>query len=77
METYWKGWLERIPSVWTDFINDLKYKKVDYENDKNLKAAFNGNTDIDCFNDWVNEIKETGYLHNHTRIWFSSIWILH
>jgi len=73
--TYWKGWLERKPSVWTDFINDLKYLKVDYESDKNLKAAVNGNTDIDCFNDWVNELKETGYLHNHTRMWFSSIWI--
>lgn len=73
--TYWKGWLERRPSVWTDFINDLKYLKVDYESNKNLKAAVNGNTDIDCFNDWVNELKEIGYLHNHTRMWFSSIWI--
>ena len=73
--TYWKGWLERRPSVWTDFINDLKYLKPDYESDKNLKAAMNGNTDIDCFNDWVHELQETGYLHNHTRMWFSSIWI--
>ncbi|MCI5053542.1 MAG: DNA photolyase [Pelagibacteraceae bacterium] len=73
--TYWKGWLERRPSVWTDFINDLKYLKVDYESDKNLKAAVNGNTDIECFNDWVHELKDTGYLHNHTRMWFSSIWI--
>ena len=73
--TYWKGWLERRPSVWTDFINDLKYLKPDYESDKNLKAAMNGNTDIDCFNDWVHELQETGYLHNHTRMWFSSIWV--
>jgi len=73
--TYWKGWLERRPSVWKDFVNDLKYLKVDYESDKNLKAAVNGNTDIECFNDWVQELKDTGYLHNHTRMWFSSIWI--
>ena len=73
--TYWKGWLERRPSVWKDFVNDLKYLKVDYESDKNLKAAVNGNTDIECFNDWVHELKDTGYLHNHTRMWFSSIWI--
>jgi len=56
-------------------MNDLKYLKPDYESDKNLKAAMNGNTDIDCFNDWVHELQETGYLHNHTRMWFSSIWI--
>ena len=73
--TYWKGWLERRPSVWKDFVNDLKYLKVDYESDKNLKSAVNGNTDIECFNDWVHELKDTGYLHNHTRMWFSSIWI--
>ena len=73
--TYWKGWLERRPSVWSDFINDLKYLKVDYEGNKILKSALSGNTEIGCFNDWVNELKETGYLHNHTRMWFSSIWI--
>ena len=73
--TYWKGWLERRPSVWTDFINDLFSLKQDYENDKILKSAENGHTDISCFNDWVDELKQTGYLHNHTRMWFSSIWI--
>ena len=73
--TYWKGWLERRPSLWTDFVNDLENLKKDFQNNKNLKNAINGNTDIECFNDWVNELKKTGYLHNHTRMWFSSIWI--
>ena len=73
--TYWKGWLERRPSLWTDFVNDLENLKKDFQNNKILKNAINGNTDIECFNDWVNELKKTGYLHNHTRMWFSSIWI--
>ena len=73
--TYWKGWLERRPSLWTDFINDLKNLKKDFQNNKILKNAINGNTNIECFNDWVIELKKTGYLHNHTRMWFSSIWI--
>jgi hypothetical protein len=73
--TYWKGWLERRPSLWTDFVNDLENLKKDFQNNKNLKNAINGNTDIECFNDWVNELKKTGYLHNHARMWFSSIWI--
>ena len=73
--TYWKGWLERRPSLWTDFLNDLKNLKKDFLNDKILKNTINGNTDIECFNDWVSELKKTGYLHNHTRMWFSSIWI--
>ena len=32
-----------------------------------------GTTNVDCFNDWVNELKTTNYLHNHTRMWFASI----
>ena len=68
---YWKGWLELRPQVWTDFIGDLKGIK----DDKNYIKAINGETEIDCFNDWVRELKENNYLHNHTRMWFASIWI--
>ncbi len=68
---YWKGWLELRPQVWTDFIEDLKSIKED----KNYQMAVSGKTEIQCFNDWVNELKENNYLHNHTRMWFASIWI--
>ena len=68
---YWKGWLELRPQVWTDFIEDLKGLKED----DNYKKAVNGETHIECFNDWVKELKENNYLHNHTRMWFASIWI--
>ena len=68
---YWKGWLELRPQVWSDFTEDLKTLKED----DNYKKAINGETQIKCFNDWVNELKENNYLHNHTRMWFASIWI--
>ena len=68
---YWKGWLELRPQVWTDFIEDLKGLKED----ESYKKAINGETQIECFNDWVKELKENNYLHNHTRMWFASIWI--
>ncbi len=68
---YWKGWLELRPQVWTDFIEDLKGLKED----DNYKKAVNGETQIECFNDWVKELKVNNYLHNHTRMWFASIWI--
>ena len=68
---YWKGWLELRPKVWTDFVEDLKI----IEDDEKLDQAKNGETEIDCFNDWVKELKEFNYLHNHTRMWFASIWI--
>ena len=68
---YWKGWLELRPQVWTDFTEDLKGLKED----DNYKKAINGETQIECFNDWVKELKENNYLHNHTRMWFASFWL--
>ena len=66
-----EGWLELRPQVWTDFIEDLK--KI--EEDSNYHKAVNGETQIQCFNDWIKELRENNYLHNHTRMWFASIWI--
>ena len=68
---YWKGWLELRPKVWTDFVEDTK----NIENTNEYEKAINGETNIDCFNDWVKELKENNYLHNHARMWFASIWI--
>jgi hypothetical protein len=40
-----------------------------------LEAALAGRTAIAGFDDWAQELVETGYLHNHARMWFASIWI--
>jgi hypothetical protein len=67
---YWKGWLEHRPQVWRDFVDSSpNYSEEDY------KKAIIGETGIECFDDWVKEIKTENYLHNHTRMWFASIWI--
>tara|TARA_Y100000768_G_scaffold386945_1_gene376661 strand:- start:139 stop:1284 length:1146 start_codon:yes stop_codon:yes gene_type:complete len=72
---YWKGWLELRPTVWKDFLSDLEKIKKENSNDLNYKNAINGNTNLECFNEWVKELKENNYLHNHARMWFASIWI--
>ena len=73
--TYWKGWLELRPNVWTDYLIDLKNTKDKFKNNQNYLNAIEGKTDIECFNVWVKELIENNYLHNHTRMWFASIWI--
>ena len=73
--TYWKGWLELRPNVWTDFLVELNSIKNKYKDNENYLNAIEGNTNIECFNCWVKELKDTNYLHNHTRMWFASIWI--
>ena len=77
--TYWKGWLEHRPAVWDRFEVEVqsefaKLKQVPVKN-KIFEQAIGGSTEIAIFNSWVNELKETGYLHNHARMWFASIWI--
>ena len=73
--TYWKGWLELRPNVWTDYLLELDKIKKEFQNNQDYLSAIEGKTNIDCFNEWVNELKENNYLHNHTRMWFASIWI--
>ncbi len=73
--TYWKGWLELRPNVWSDYLTELIKIKENLKNNQDYKNAIEGKTKIDCFNQWVIELKENNYLHNHTRMWFASIWI--
>ena len=72
---YWKGWLELRPNVWSDYLIELDKLRNEFKNDQNYLNVIEGKTNIECFNQWVNELKENNYLHNHTRMWFASIWI--
>ena len=73
--TYWKGWLELRPNVWSDYLIELSNLRNKFKDNQNYLNAVEGKTDLECFNQWVNELKENNYLHNHTRMWFASIWI--
>ena len=76
--TYWKGWLEGRPLVWKLYKENLtklkkNLSKSNYFRDYN--KAISGKTGIECFDSWVAELVKYGYLHNHARMWFASIWI--
>jgi len=77
--TYWKGWLELRPAVWDQYQSALSHTWDMVQTQSGLRAewaaACKGETDIECFNAWAQELVETGYLHNHARMWFASIWI--
>ena len=73
--TYWKGWLELRPNVWSDYLIELNKIKEEFKGNQKYLDAIKGKTNIECFNAWINELRENNYLHNHTRMWFASIWI--
>ncbi|KIN73314.1 FAD-binding domain-containing protein [Sulfitobacter guttiformis] len=76
---YYKGWLERRPNVWHSYVTgrntDLVALKRDRRLRRDLELAETGNTGLACFDSWAQELVGTGYLHNHARMWFASIWI--
>ncbi|MGB5512576.1 MAG: FAD-binding domain-containing protein [Woeseiaceae bacterium] len=76
---YFKGWMEQHPSVWTAYRAGVNRQLDALASDERLHArcerATSGQTGIECFDAWSKELTETGYLHNHARMWFASIWV--
>lgn len=73
--SYWKGWLELRPAVWSRFLLERDRQRDAHADSRAIADAELGRTGIDGFDHWARELAATGYLHNHARMWFASIWI--
>lgn len=77
--TYWKGWLEHRPALWSRYLDELTEARAALGRDGSLadryQAAVEGRTGIGCFDAWARALVADGYLHNHARMWTASIWI--
>lgn len=73
--TYFKGYLERRPTIWQAYRQRVAEIAETPGLARDLRAAQAGATGIDAFDHWIGELCDTGYLHNHARMWFASIWI--
>lgn len=73
---YWKGWLEARPQVWTDWqqrVTELRAMLPQRTLDKAAAVAA-GESGVVCMDLIARELVETGYLHNHARMWWASFW---
>ena len=77
--TYWKGVLELRPGIWSDYRAGLKAALDRVATEAGLRRgwedACEGRTGIEAFDHWARQIAEDGYVHNHARMWFASIWV--
>ncbi|MEY5006414.1 MAG: hypothetical protein RI969_1502 [Verrucomicrobiota bacterium] len=75
--TYWKGWLEHRPEAWSRWVEAVPKSRdsLSAGQRSSLESALVGRTGIAGFDDWARELVATGYLHNHARMWFASIWV--
>lgn len=69
---YFKGWLEMRPFAWNNLTLHGEWTKTDVFDGLRVQQ---GSLGMACMDDWQAELLETGYLHNHARMWFASIWI--
>lgn len=77
--TYFKGYLEAHPAIWADYLRLAAEGEQQLAASSGLRRTYEraveGRTGIEGFDDWARELVETGWLHNHARMWFASIWI--
>ena len=59
--TYWKGWLEQHPGVWDDYVRLASERPPEVPSDVTMKR-------------FTEELRATGYLHNHARMWWAAWW---
>ncbi|MFK7896715.1 MAG: FAD-binding domain-containing protein [Myxococcota bacterium] len=76
---YFKGWLEHRPIVWRRYCEERDRLIQTLESDSGLEtryaAAVSGRTGLPYFDHWTETLLKSGYLHNHSRMWYASIWI--
>ena len=68
---YWKSWLALRPGVWDEYQKSV----IEFGNDpavQRIENSQSGNAVIDHF---ANELVNSGYLHNHARMWFAAWWV--
>jgi deoxyribodipyrimidine photo-lyase len=77
--TYWKGWLEMRPDMLARYQAELALADAGLADNsamnRRYQKAIESRSGIDCFDVWVDELLTHGWLHNHARMWFASIWI--
>ena len=74
---YWKGWLDMRPQVWTQWRQRVRSlpQQLPAETLARARAVMSGESGVACMDLIARDLIETGYLHNHTRMWWAGFWI--
>ena len=74
---YWKGWMEVHPDVWANWRRQLRVLRemLPAETLQRAEQVAAGRSGVACMDKIARELVDTGYLHNHARMWWASFWI--
>lgn len=70
---YWRGYLSHRPKIWHDYQSRVVTLKSEHQVDLELIAR--GECSVEIMGYFARQLVETGYLHNHARMWFAAWWI--
>lgn len=75
--SYWKGWLELRPQVWTSYRERLNWVRQQTPEPvlQQAREVAAGQSGVGIMDRLARELVTTGYLHNHARMWWASFWI--
>jgi deoxyribodipyrimidine photo-lyase len=74
---YWKAWLENNPHVWSAYRAWIESaeNRLSGETRRRIENVQQGRSGVAVMDRFARELIETGYLHNHARMWWASFWI--
>jgi hypothetical protein len=77
--SYFRGWMAHHDNAWALYRRAVRRAREAMAADAGLAGrvadAEAGRTGNPAVDQWARELGETGYLHNHARMWFASLWI--
>ncbi|MFC4210559.1 FAD-binding domain-containing protein [Pedobacter lithocola] len=68
-EYYQRIWQEKGDAIW----DDLRQPQPDVHHNKMIKAVFEAETNITAIDSHISKLYESGYMHNHLRMYVAAI----
>jgi deoxyribodipyrimidine photo-lyase len=74
---YWKAWLERNPGIWQGYQTHIasNFPYLTPLQRERVEEVMCGHSGVAVMDRFAHELVQTGYLHNHARMWWASFWI--
>ena len=73
-ELAWREYWQRIwQNKGDEILTDLKQKQPDYLHNKMPEGFVNASTSIDAIDNYIDQLYEQGYMHNHIRMYVGAL----
>lgn len=72
---YWKGWLEHHPAIWSTYRTQVA--TLTPAHGARLADITAGRSGVAIIDYFIRELLESGWLHNHARLWVAAWWVHH